>query len=516
MNNLYKICIVLFLLCCITSVSAQKYEFELKATAVKKYVNLPKGTSLEITGLEHKTERDPFYSSEIVLIEKYNMFLKDGTIIPLVTKIDRAIEFEIKTIDDLWNAAILQDVIPMLIQNGTQVSLRADAERDALEYLSSLESKGLKFNDPYLENYLYTLIAKIAPTTLIDGRPGNINLMIENNPSANACTYPNGTIVVNTGLLSALHTEDELVACLAHEVAHFVLDHNVANINAEIKRQKAAAAIAAAATVVAAVAEGAAAYYSNGYYMPGAVTAATAVGAAAIANEVVTTLGMEYSQQQEFEADRYALQVVKFLGYDTTALASALTRLEHIMINERSNSMYLSSDSHPALVERINAAGVANLKNDLEYERMVSFAVTSTAYTKMDYRRFREAMKGVSQNITNNVATADDYLIKANCLLALQDNQQSNMEVLNLIDKAKTIQPNNINIYKAEILAELRLKNHSAAKEKLQNYIAFLDLMDEELPSIKNESMWESRYYFTLHEREWVEKMLIKLNVICE
>ena len=113
--------------------------------------------------------------------------------------------------------------------------------------------------------------------------------------SANASTYPNGTIVINTGLLSTLHTEDELVACLAHEVAHFVLDHHLININAEIKRQKAAAAVAAFATVVAAVAEGAAAYYSNGYYMPGAVTAATAIGATAIANEIVTSLGMEYS-----------------------------------------------------------------------------------------------------------------------------------------------------------------------------------------------------------------------------
>jgi predicted Zn-dependent protease len=336
--------------------------------------------------------------------------------------------------------------------------------------------------------------------------------MIENNPNANASTYPNGTIVINTGLLSTLHTEDELVACLAHEVAHFVLDHHIININTEIKRQKAAAAAAAFATVVAAVAEGAATYYSNGYYMPGAVTAATAIGATAIANEIVTSLGMEYTQQQEFEADRYALQVVKFLGYDTTALASALTRLEHIMINERSNSMYLSSESHPALVDRINAAGKANLKRDINYERMVSFAITNSAYTKMDYRRFREAMVGVSQNIENNVATADDYLIKANCLLALKNDVSSNIEVLNLINKAKELQPNNINIHKAEILAELRLNNLASACEKLNTYSSYLDIMDEELPMIKNEELWKVRYYFTMHEREWVEKMLIKLK----
>ena len=506
--------VVIFVtLTCVLNFSvAQTYNFSLKATAVKKYLNYSKGTELNIVGLEHKTVRDPYYSSEIVLLDKYTMLLQDGTVMPLTTRIDKALLFDIQTIDDLWNATILQDVIPSLIQNGTQVSLRSDADQEAIKYLSSLENNGMKFNDPYLENYLYTLIAKMAPTTLIDGRPGNINLMIENNPNANASTYPNGTIVINTGLLSTLHTEDELVACLAHEVAHFVLDHHIININTEIKRQKAAAAAAAFATVVAAVAEGAATYYSNGYYMPGAVTAATAIGATAIANEIVTSLGMEYTQQQEFEADRYALQVVKFLGYDTTALASALTRLEHIMINERSNSMYLSSESHPALVDRINAAGKANLKRDINYERMVSFAITNSAYTKMDYRRFREAMVGVSQNIENNVATADDYLIKANCLLALKNDVSSNIEVLNLINKAKELQPNNINIHKAEILAELRLNNLASACEKLNTYSSYLDIMDEELPMIKNEELWKVRYYFTMHEREWVEKMLIKLK----
>ena len=221
---------------------------------------------------------------------------------------------------------------------------------------------------------------------------------------------------------------------------------------------------------------------------------------------------MEYSQKQEFEADEYALQVLDFLGYDHHALASALTRLEEVQLIERSKAMYFSSTTHPALVERIEKAGGANLKRDVNFERKISFAITNSAITKYYYRRFREAAKAVSQNIENNVATADDYLIKANCLLALSDTEASNIEVLELIKKAKKLQPNNINIYKAEILANLRLNRAQQAIEELQEYKSYLNETSNELPSILNQSMWKSRYDFILNEHIWVDKMLIKLS----
>ena len=60
-------------------------------------------------------------------------------------------------------------------------------------------------------------------------------------------------------------------------------------------------------------------------------------------------------------------------------------------------------------------------------------------------------------NIKNGVATSEDYILKANCLLALYNDDKSNNEVLDLINKAKEIDKANVNIYKAEILANLRV-----------------------------------------------------------
>ena len=173
-----------------------------------------------------------------------------------------------------------------LEKKGIQNSLRAEMEKDALEYISKVKAYGLEFNDPYLENYIYSLIAKIAPVTIVDGRPGNVNLLILEDATLNACIYPNGTLVINTGLLSALHSEDELVAILSHEIAHFILDHSIDNVNKNKARQKRAEFWAALATGVAAVAEGVVAS-QNKYYVPGAATLGVAMMASTIASNVI-------------------------------------------------------------------------------------------------------------------------------------------------------------------------------------------------------------------------------------
>ena len=357
-------------------------------------------------------------------------------------------------------------------------------EDDALEYIQKVKNYGLEFNDPYLESYIYSLVAKIAPTQLIDGRPGSINLLIQENPTLNAGCYPNGTIVLNTGLLAALHSEDELVAILAHEIAHYVLDHSVQNVNAMLLRQKRAEFWAALATGLTAAAEGYAAS-QNAYYVPGAATMSMAILSTNIALEVVERLGMKYNHEQENDADKLAIEVLKILGYNENALATALTRLEGEYVKERNNAMYINSYTHPALIERINNAGKVLDYQDEKFEEIISFAVSSVATMKYSDRRFHQCLPYVNQNIKNGVATADDYILKANCLLSTKNVVASNQEVLELISIAKQLDADNINIYKTEIIATLRLNNKPKALELLNLYITTLDSFN--LDNIKSD-----------------------------
>lgn len=42
----------------------------------------------------------------------------------------------------------------------------------------------------------------------------------------NACCYPGGKIIVYSGILSLMHSEDELAFVLGHEISHALLDHS--------------------------------------------------------------------------------------------------------------------------------------------------------------------------------------------------------------------------------------------------------------------------------------------------
>lgn len=486
----------------------QSFDLNLNATMLRNNGAWKKNTEVNITKFVHETRAleggySRMYEDLFYLVDD------NGLKVDINSKVDDCFNFKYDNIQQMWDANIIMNVLYNLKKKGFQYDLRAEMENDALEYVQKVKNYNLELDDPYLKTYIYSIVAKIAPTQLIDGRPGSINLIIQENPSINAGCYPNGTIVLNTGLLAVLHSEDELAAILAHEIAHFVLDHSVQNVNAAISRQKSAEFWGALATGLTAVAEGYAAA-KNDYYVPGAATLGMAVLSTSIASEVVDRLGMNYNHEQENEADKLAVQALKILGYNENALATALSRLEREYIAERNNAMYLNSYTHPALVDRINNAGTPSGEKNKKFEQIISFAVSSVAMMKYSDCRFRQCMPYVTQNIENNVATADDYLLKANCLLSTKNDPVNNQEVMALINKAKMLDDNNINIFKTEIIASLRLNDKAMAMDLLNQYTTRLNSYP--LDEIKSHDSWDKLNDFIINENSWANKMIIKLK----
>ena len=502
--------VLLSCLCIGLTASAQAYKVDLDATLLKNFEKIKKGEKVKITSVVHDVIEGKNYNTN--LEDVYSIVIGTDTI-QVNSKIGDRFNFRYDNVQDLWDEQIICNVLVSLQKKGTQNSLRNEMEEEALDYISKQKEYNMVLNDPYLENYIYSLIAKIAPVDIVDGRPGNVNIVIIDNPTLNAGMYSNGTMVIHTGLLSALHTEDELVAILSHEIAHFVLDHSVQNVNKATSRKKRAEFWAALATGLTAVAEGVAASKSN-YYAPGAATLGMAVLSTTIASQIVERLGMNYNAEQEEEADRIAVRVLELLGYDKNALATALNRMQENMVKERSNMMYFQSYTHPALVDRIKKAGIPQNITSPKYEKEVSFAITSSARLKFEDRRFRQTLPLVDTNIKNGVATAEDYILKANCLLALHNDDASNNEVLSLINKAKAIDESNINHYKAEILGNLRLRKFGIAQQLLQNYIVALNEMENHLKDIESDNTWEVNYKFIVSERDWANRMIVKVKVM--
>lgn len=409
------------------------------------------------------------------------------------------------SLQDYWDVRNLMS-LGSLSKLTDLYTIRTNMEEDAMSYISSLGQYGLLFEDPYLESYLYSIISKIAPRHRVDGFPFNLSLAIVRDDSMNASVFPNGTILLNTGLLANIHTEDELVAVLAHEIGHFASNHSLINLQKAIQRKQRAEAFAAIATAMAATAEIAAA--GNGYYADGSLTYGTAILSTAIAADVASNLGLKFSREQEEDADEMALRALELLGYDKNACATLFARMTEVYNEEGNWAAYYIAEDHPSLKSRIEKCGIPDLKRDGNFEKKVSFAVTNAAITKFNIGRFEQALKFVNQNIENNVATDDDYLLKARCLLNLEDTPDSNAEALSLICKAKEINPNNINIVKTEIIASIRNGSLSDAQSLLSKY---MDDLETTLASIDIDS--RSRNYYN-GELDWARRMRIKVQAL--
>lgn len=382
-------------------------------------------------------------------------------------------------------------------------AMRSEMEDDANMYLQTLSRYGLIYDDPYLESYLYSIVSKILPTHRADGFPYDLKVVIVHDETMNACVFPNGVLLINTGLLAEMHTEDELVAALAHEIGHFVGNHALVNVQ---KMEKAAAKAefwAAFATVIAAVAEGVS---SNGYY-DGSLTYSTAVLSSAAAYNALRRIGLEFSKEQEQEADEMALAALKYLGYDKNGAATLFQRMTNAYNAEGNWAAYYLAGDHPSLEKRIEYSGTPYKRTDPDFEKKVSFAVTEAAIAKYTNGRFTQALNHVTQNINNNVANDDDYLIKALCTLNLYSDATHNQEALALVQKAKAINPDNVNILRTEIIASLRCGEKGRAASLLDTYMKSLN---DSMSSTANKE--SKTYSFLRAEYDWARKMAIKVK----
>jgi beta-barrel assembly-enhancing protease len=436
-------------------------------------------------------------------------FLKDGEIKDVSFSEIKKVKFAINSLRDFWiNQAIVNEVYESLIKYGPQYGLRKEWEEEALKYLDRLEQSNLTFNDSYLENYIYSLAYKLYPASLNDGRPGlvNVKIMLESDP--NAFIFPNGTLIITTGLLSTINSEEELIGVLAHEISHFVLDHSTININKAIQRQKTAEFWAAFATGLAAVSEIYTASH-NEYYVPGALTYSTAILSYTIASAFTERLGLKYSQEQEMAADKCAIELMKYLKIDPTALSSALSKIrEYCLIN--GNYYALTGEgTHPSLKKRIEAIGTPALFKSISYDKTISFVNSTNAIIEFNNKHFDACQKLVDRNILAGVPTEDDYVLKAMTNLYLYDNEAINNENINLINKAKQLNVvPTLNINKQEALVLIRLKRYSDAISALETY---KNNLIQEYQRIEKFS-WITTMQYLDEEKNWTSKMIYKVK----
>jgi len=423
--------------------------------------------------------------------------------------------FDVKDSKNFWfDQAIKGNVYGNISKNPAlfQYDLRKEMELDALDYLEKLEENHLILEDRFLENYLYSLVYKIYPGSLEDGRPGIVNVTIVKDVDPNAFICPNGSMIITTGLLTIINSDEELIAVMAHEISHFVLDHAVINVNKATQRQKRAEFWAAFATGLAAASD---IYLAsqNEYYVPGALTYSTAVLSYTIASEINARLGLQFTREQEIEADNCTVELLKLNQIDPTALSSVLNKIKNYCIINGDYYSISGEGTHPALAERIKNIGVPKDFPSSSFDRTFSSIISLSAILEFNSKHFKACQNLVNRNIKAGVPTEDDYILKATTNLYLFNNDEKNNEALDLINKAKALNISpTINLYKQEALALIRLNRNQDAIKAFENYLSSIDQWYIDLDKIKNERSWALTKDYLDKEKEWTAKMIYKLQ----
>lgn len=422
------------------------------------------------------------------------------------------ISFQTGNLREFWqHQGVKGAVYENILKNGLQYKLRKEIEDEAIEYINYLENNNLSFKDSYLESYIYSLVYKIYPDRLNDGRPGILNIHIIKDLSPNAFIFPNGSLFISTGLLSTVNSEEELIGVLTHEVSHFVLDHSIININKATARQKRAEFWAAFATGIAAAAD-VYAVSNNQYHTPGSLTMSTAILAYSIAESINQRFGLQYSREQEMEADKCAVELMKFIKINPTALSSALAKIKDYCIITGNYLSLTGEGAHPAIDERINAICQPSIFQDINYDKTISFINTFNASLEFSNQHFAASRILTERNILANVATEEDYLMLAMVNIYMYDNEEKNFEALRLINIAKQISVYpTINQSKQEAIVLIRLRKIDEAKSSLIKYRELLDKENSNLEKNNNQREWSYKNYIN-NEYEWTQKMINKVS----
>ncbi len=157
-------------------------------------------------------------------------------------------------------------------------------------------------------------------------QPGGIdfNFKVYMSDQLNAFAMADGTVRVYSGLMEAM-PDDELRAVILHEIGHVVLDHSYDQMKKQLYTNAAFQALVSAGGTI------------------GDLTQSQ------LGNIAYTAINAKFSQEDELEADRYAVKSLHRMGRDPYAMKRAIKTLQE---KAGGGGGFLSS--HPSNQTRID------------------------------------------------------------------------------------------------------------------------------------------------------------------
>ena len=228
---------------------------------------------------------------------------------------------------------IFANDLPELGSHFDNILTKNDEKKITHQIMSQVYQSGSVITDAEVNDYLKTLGTNLSLAGTQDKL--NFKLFIINDPSINAFAMLGNIIGVHTGLIFAANSESELASVLSHEIAHITQKHLLRLFDDQAKNSYKTYLGIAIALLAA---------RSNPQISQAAIMAS---------NAAVTQNILNFTRQNEREADQIGLEILSRSGYDPRGFIDFYQTIQRF--NEFSTGLAPSFlKTHPITSERIS------------------------------------------------------------------------------------------------------------------------------------------------------------------
>lgn len=303
--------------------------------------------------------------------------------------------------------------------------------------MQQIRTSGRLIEDPQITEYINDIGHRISAQSN-DG-DYKFTFFVINDPNINAFALPGGYIGVHTGLLEATRSEDELAGVLSHEVAHVTQRHIARAIHANSRQSILTTAIMLGAILVGAASGGA-----GGDAMQGAI---------AVAQGTAAQQQINFTRNNEYEADRIGISALVEAGFDPQGMASFF---EVISRNNGAPETKMPEflRTHPVSSARIaEARGRARNYESIYTPDTVNYGITRSRLIVQRMETPEEAVRYFERESYKNQSLVERYG-RALAYMRAGNHQKSNRIFEELVDNDQEVIAYHIGLAQSELALE--------------------------------------------------------------
>ena len=198
-------------------------------------------------------------------------------------------------------------------------------------FMREIRSQLTVVDDPLVVEYVQALGYRLVAAS--DRREYEFTFFVVEDESLNAFAAPGGFVGINAGMILATRSESELASVFAHEIAHVTQRHIARGIEHANRSN-----IPVLAGILAAIVIG------TQNVEAGQATAAAVIGSTAQRR-------INFTRENEIEADRVGIQLLADAGFDPRQMAGVFEKLQSAARYSGTPPEFLST--HPVTANRI-------------------------------------------------------------------------------------------------------------------------------------------------------------------